>query len=302
MPGMTDPTADEARQLLLANADRAVTGRLDDPALFAAVVGVERLVVATGTTDAQVLRAALEGRLQELGRRPEADVASLVAEGERHVVEGLARRANKQRVDAGLVNPNAGSYDVTTDATLVRAAVRAAQRSLNAMPYYGIRYGERGSRFATTDSAWLISLAHLSEEHANRQVAWLCRVLAGRGMPSWLMELHLVELVAEVRAAAGDDAVGALPAAASTLTAARRRHVDDELLTLADGWADAAVGDELPVPRAGALLAAATADTLTGVATDDHVLLDWLIDPARVRPEVAASLRGVRRRIRATAR
>jgi hypothetical protein len=300
MPGMTDPAADEARQLLLANTDRAVAGRLDDPALFAAVVGVERLVVATGTTDAEVLRAALEGRLQEHDHG--ADVAALVDEGERHVVAGLARRANRETVDAALVNPGAGSYEVTTDATLVRAAVRAAQRSLNAMPYYGIRYGERGSRFATTDSAWLISLAHLSEERANRQVAWLCRVLAGRGMPSWLMELHLVELVAEVRAAAGDDAVGALPAAASALTAARRQHVDDELLTLADGWADNAVGDELPVPRAGALLAAATADTLTGVATDDHVLLDWLTDPARVRPEVAAALRGVRRRIRATAR
>ena len=67
MPGMTDPAADEARQLLPANTDRAVTGRLDDPALFAAVVGVERLVVATGATDAEVLRAAFEGRLPQRG-------------------------------------------------------------------------------------------------------------------------------------------------------------------------------------------------------------------------------------------
>ena len=300
MPGMADPTADEARQLLLAHTDRAVTGRLDDPALFAAVVGVERLVVATGSTDAEVLRSALEGRLPE--DHNGSNVAALVAEGERHVDAGLARRANRQSVDAGLVNPNAGSYDVTTDATLVRAAVRAAQRSLDAMPYYGARYGDRGSRFATTDSAWLISLAHLSEERANRQVAWLCRVLAGRGMPSWLMELHLVELVAEVREAAGDDAVGALPAAAATLTATRRRHVDDELLDVADRWANDAVGEELPVPRTGALLAAATADTLMGVAADDQVLLDWLTDPVRVRPEVAQALRAVRRRIRASAR
>jgi len=300
MPGMTDPAADEARQLLLANTDRTVIGRLNDPALFAAVVGVERLVVATGSTDAVVLRAALEGRLPEHGRA--GDVTALVDEGERHVVAGLARRANRQSVDAALVNPGAGSYDVTTDATLVRAAVRAAQRSLDAMPYYGIRYGERGSRFATTDSAWLISLAHLGEERANRQVGWLCRVLAGRGMPSWLMELHLVELVAEVREAAGDDAVGVLPAAASALTGARLRHVDDELLRRADGWAENAVGDELPVPRTGALLAAAVADTLNGVATDDHVLVDWLTDPARVRPEVAAALRAVRQRVRASAR
>lgn len=297
---MSDPAADEARQLLLANADRAVIGRLDDPALFAAVVGVERLVVATGSADPEVLRAALEGRLPE--HRHGSDVAALVAEGERHVVAGLARRANRQSVDASLVNPGAGSYDVTTDATLVRAAVRAAQRSLDAMPYYGVRYGERGSRFASTDSAWLISLAHLGEERATRQVAWLCRVLAGRGMPSWLMELHLVELVAEVRAVAGDEAVGALPAAAAALTTARRRHVDDELLDLADRWTEDAVGEAVPVPRTGALLAAAVSDTLTGVAADDHVLLDWLTDPARVRPEVADALRAVRQRVRATAR
>lgn len=299
MPGMTDPAADEARQLLLANTDRAVTGRLDDPALFAAVVGVERLVVATGSTDAEVLRAAFEGRLPQRGHGP--DVAALVAEGERHVVEGLVRRDTRQRVDAGLVNPGAGSYDVTTDATLVRAAVRAAQRSLDAMPYYGVRYGERGSRFATTDSAWLISLAPLSEERANRQVAWLCRVLAGRGMPSWLMELHLVELVAEVRSVAGDDAVGSLPATASTLTSARRRHVDDELLVEADRWAADAVGEELPVPRTGALMAAAVADTLSGVTANDRALLEWLTDPDRVGPEVAEQLHGVRRQIQAAA-
>lgn len=298
MPGMTDP-ADEARQLLLANADRTVSGRLDDPAVFAAVVGVERLVVATGSTDPEVLRAALEGNLPEHPHG--SDVANLVAEGERHVAAGLVRRANRQAVDAALVNPDAGAYEVTTDATLVRAAVRAAQRSLDAMPYYGIRYGERGSRFASTDSAWLISLAHLGEERATRQVAWLCRVLAGRGMPSWLMELHLEELVAEVRSVAGEEAVGALPAAAAGVTAARRRHVDDDLMVLADGWADDALAAELPVPRTGALLAAATADALSGVTHDDHVLVDWLTDPARVRPEVADTIHWVRRQVRDSA-
>lgn len=297
---MTDAGADEARQLLLANADRTVTGPLEDPAVFAAVVGVERLVVATGSTDPEVLRAALQGRLPDHGHG--SDVANLVAEGERHVAAGLVRRTNRQAVDAALVNPDAGAYEVTTDATLVRAAVRAAQRSLDAMPYYGLRYGERGSRFASTDSAWLISLAHLGEERATRQVAWLCRVLAGRGMPSWLMELHLDELVAEVRSVAGEEAVGALPAAAAAVATARRRHVDDDLLVLADGWADDSLGDELPVPRAGALLAAATADALSGVTHDDHVLVDWLTDPARVRPEVADTIHWVRRQVRDTAR
>ncbi|KRE54522.1 hypothetical protein ASG70_10090 [Phycicoccus sp. Soil748] len=300
MRAMTDDVqAREARELLLAHADRTLTGRVEDPAVLAAVVGIERLVVATGSTDAATLRAAVEGRLTEFG--PGSHVADLVGQAERHVVAGLLRRSTGQSIDAAVVNPEAGAYPVTTDATLVRAAVRAAQRSFDIMPYYGIRYGERGARFASSDSAWLISLAPLDEEQAVRQVAWLSRVLAGRGMPSWLMELHLDELVAEVRAAVDDAAVGALPAAAASLTSARRRHVDDDLLALADTWTHEVAGDGLPVPRTGALVAAATADVLLGVTRDDHVLFDWLTDRERVSAEMAAALHEVRDRVRSRA-
>jgi hypothetical protein len=300
MPGMTDPgRAREARQLLVAQTGRTATGALEDPALVAAVVGVERLVVATGSTDAQTLRAALEGRT--VPGSDAAAVATLVAEAERHVIAGLARRASGQSVDAGVINPDAGTYRMTTDATLLRAAVRAAQRSFEQMPYYRVRYGERGSRFASSDSAWLISLAPLGEDRATRQVRWLSGVLAGRGMPSWLLETHLHELVLEVRAAVGDDAVGALPAARDALAAGRRRHVDDGLLVQADAWAVSALGEALPVPRAGALVAAAAADDLAGVTADDHSLMDWLTDPQRTDPSAAAALHEVRRRIRAAA-
>ena len=301
---MTDRTsADEAHRLLLDQADRTLTGRVDDPAVLAAVVGIERLVVATGSTDAATLRAAVEGRLPELGHGAGhgTQVAALVAESERHVVAGLLRRSTGQAIDAAVVNPEAGAYPVTTDATLVRAAVRAAQRSFDVMPYYGVRYGERGARFASSDSAWLISLAPLGEEQAIRQVAWLSRVLAGRGMPSWLMELHLDELVAEVRAAVDDEAVGALPAAAASLTDARRQHVGDDLIELADTWAEEAAGERLPVPRTGALVAAATADVLLGVTPDDHVLFDWLTDRERVSADVARAIHDVRDRVRGRA-
>lgn len=297
---MTGPDpADEARQLLLDHVDRALTGPLEDPAVVAAVVGVERLVVATATTDAQVLRLALTGRLTEpTAHGVDRDrVAQLVTEAEKHVMAGLARRAEGLAADAAVVNPDAGGYEITTDATLLRAAVRAAQRSIDAMPYYGARYGARGSRFATTDSAWLMSLAWLDEASAVRQVEWLSRVLAGRGMPSWLLEIHLDELVAEVRSVADADAVGALPAAAGALATARRQHVDDDLLESADAWADEALGDALPVRRTGALIAAAVADARLGVTRDDGALMDWLTDPARVTDADASALREVRARI-----
>ena len=305
MAAMTDDaTPDEARRLLLEHADRSLTGRVEDPAALAAVVGIERLVVATGSTDPSTLRAAVEGHLPHedstvpAGSGYDAHVADLVGQAHRHVVAGLLRRSTGQSIDAAVVNPEAGAYPVTTDATLVRAAVRAAQRSFDAMPYYGVRYGERGARFASSDSAWLISLAPLGEPQAIRQVTWLSRVLAGRGMPSWLMELHLQELVAEVRAAVDEEAVGALPAAAASLTVARRRHVDDDLLDLADAWAVGLTGDELPAPRAGALIAAARADVLLGVTADDHVLVDWLTDRERVGAETATAHLEVRERVR----
>jgi hypothetical protein len=289
----------EARQLLLDHVDRATTGPLDDPAVVAAVVGVERLVVATRSTEASVLRLALEGRLSARDA-PGADlkrVIELVAEAVNHVVAGLVRREEGLPADAAVVNADAGGYEITTEATLLRAAVRPAQRSIDAMPYYGARYGARGSRFATTDSAWLVSLASLDEAAAVRQVEWLARVLAGRGMPSWLLEIHLDELVREVQSAAGSGAVGALPAAAAALASARRRHVDDELIDDADTWAVEALGAAQPVARAGALMAAAVADARLGVTRDDTALLDWLTDGERVSEGVAARLHEVHRRI-----
>ena len=293
---MTEPVdADHAHRILLDHADRKVTGPLEDPAVLAAVVGVERLVVATGSTDEAVLRSALTGDVVA-----DADpdrVAALVAEARSHVMAGLLRRATGQAVDAGIVNPASGGYEITTDATLLRAAVRAAQGSIDAMPYYGARYGARGSRFATTDSAWLVSLATLAEDRAVHQVEWLSRVLAARGMPSWLLEIHLDALVAEVRSVADSGAVGSLPVAADALGRARRRHVDDDLLRSADSWADEVLGDALPVPRAGALMAAAVADERAGVTRDDRALVDWLTDSARSDESATARLLGVRQRI-----
>ena len=292
----TSPHVDEARLLLAEHADRALTGSVEDPALLAAVVGVERLVVATGSTDAEVLRAALQGA----GDVDDA-VAEVAAEAIASVASGLERRAGGEAADAGVVNPDAGRHEVVTDATLLRAGVRASQRSYDAVPYYRLRYGGRGARFASTDTAWLISLADHDEEQALRHVRWLARVLASRGMPSVLLERHLGALTAELRAVAGDGAAGPLPAAADDLATTRRWHVEDSLLVRADGWAEQSLGADLPFRGTGLLLAAATADVLAGVTADDRPLVGWLTYPERLRPEAAEAVHAVRDRIRAAA-
>ncbi len=287
------PFADDARELLLARADRALTGVLEDPAEVAAVVGVERLVVATGSTDEGVLRAAVD--------ETEGDVGEIAVEARASVAEGLERRAVGEAVDAGVVNADAGRYEITTDAELLRAGVRASQRSFDATPYYRLRYGGRGARFASTDTAWLISLADHDEDQAVRQVQWLSRVLATRGMPSWLLETHLGELVGELTTAVGAGAVGALPAAADALATARRQHVDDALLDRAEAWAVEALGDALPFVGAGTLLAAAVADERSGVAKDDAPYVGWLTYAERLHPDAATAVLDVRDRIRAAA-
>lgn len=303
-PDRRDPTVAAVRETLLSVVDRRITGDLTDPALLAAVVAIERLTVALRTTDTETLaRVVVDGPGAAPGAsRPGHHLDELLAESHAQVVEGLARRADGRETDAALVNPDGGAFDIVTDATLLRAAVRAAQNSIDAMPYYRERYGARGSRFASTDSAWLVSLAALPDDVAVKQVLWLSRVLAGRGMPSWLMEVHLRALIAEVGDAAGPEAVGSLPAAAVTLTSTRRAHVDDELLGAAEEWADETAGYAVPVPRAGLLLAAAVADVRSGLVRDDHALAGWVLDPVHSSVGAATALAEVRERILAQVR
>ena len=294
--GVSAVHADEARRLLLEHADRTRTGVLEDPAVLAAVVGVERIAVAGGSSEPDAIRAALEGR-------GDADPAldDVVAEATEQVALGLERRAAGEAVDAGVVNADAGRHEIPSDAAALRAGVRASQRSYDATPYYRLRYGGRGARFASTDTAWLISLAPQGEDHAVEHVRWLGRVLATRGMPTWLLETHVHELTAELRASLSEDAAGALPAAAEALATTRARHVDDDLLSRADAWADRALGADLPFDGTGRLIAAACADALAGVTRDDSAFFGWLVYPERTRPDAAEALRGVRARIHADA-
>jgi heme oxygenase len=117
--------------------------------------------------------------------------------GAQHALEGfepiLGVIASGQYNDvlAGALNPDAGTHPIPNDVREVHAALLAGERSREAWPYYEARYGERGLRFTRSDSAWLVTLLREGVEVAARQIAWLGRVLAARGMPRYLLELHL---------------------------------------------------------------------------------------------------------------
>lgn len=287
-------SAGEARALLAAHADRDAVGALPDAAAVAAVVGVERLSVAAGTTD--------PGRLRDLLTAPSPELRALVAEVVGRVDEGLDRTTFAKPPDSSVVNADSGHHAVATGAAQLRAGVRAAMATWQRFPYYAARYGARGSRFAGSDSSWLVSLAPLPSAQAIGQVGWLARILAQRGMPSWLLERHLDDLAAELDRSIGSGESGALPAAAEELRARRRSVVDDALLVAADVWAAEELREGLPVERTGALLAAAHADVVTGLVTSDASLVDWLTESARATEATVAGVRRLRERVRAAAR
>ena len=183
------------------------------------------------------------------------------------------------------LNPEAGSHPIPSDPRELQAAVRAGQRCWARFPYFPQRYGHRGEKFASSDSAWLVTLADYDPPQVQQQVTWLGQVLAARGMPRWLLETHLELLYEELTAAVPEKqaAYQKLWNAACQLAETRRRHVDEALSRkLADRF-DAAVGREWSerLPGTGALLAAAVADERAGVQNAVESLESWLTDATR---------------------
>jgi hypothetical protein len=180
------------------------------------------------------------------------------------------------------LNPEAGYVDVPEDPREVEAALRAGRVTLRLFPYYGWRYGERGRAFTRSDSAWLAWLAGQPQDRVDQQVRWLRHVLASRGMPGRLLEVHLRGLVRQlVRAVPADaERYGRLAVAADGLAAERRQVLAEDA---ADGVAESLAADAgFPGARllvgAGRLVADAVADEGLGSERAVGSLLDWLAD------------------------
>lgn len=285
-----------AAALLRSHLGRRAQGRLEDPAVLAAVVGVERMSLTHNTQDPVELGALLDRVVagRSAGRVATTAQDLLVTEVLSSVTSGVRRGHEGRSADAGVLDPDAGRHPISCDARLLRAGVRAAHGSRARMPYYAARYGARGARRAISDAAWLVSLVGLLDAEGAAQVTWLAGLLAARGMPSWLLERQLEDLVAEVVLERGHDGAGCLPTAADVLRERRRAVLDDDVLADSDRRLDAVLGELTPVPHAGALLAAGVADVRSGLVETDASLVDWLTDPVRADAEVVAAVEDLR--------
>lgn len=280
----------EATALVLEHCDRRAEGRETDATVVAAVVGVERLSGILATTDADRLRLSVLEALERVDADPADEATRVVHDLVRTIALALPRRASAWPADATVLNPETGGHAIATDLAMLRAAIRAARTSYEGLPYYRDRYGERGARFSVSDSSWIVHLVDAPEAVAVQQVLWLADMLATRGMPTWLMELHLTTMAEEL--SASGLGAGSLPHAVGTLAARRRPHVPDQALERAEQLVAERVASP-PTSPVGRLLAASAADVRSGAARSSAPLVDWVADPVRTSAADAAVLRGL---------
>lgn len=186
------------------------------------------------------------------------------------------------RFTAISINPSAGDHPIPQDERELAAALDAGHRCFGIHPYLRERFGERGLRFTLSDSAWLATLAAQDGNNVARQVRWLAGVLAHRGMPSYLLQLHLEILHEElVRATEAVGRHDRLLSGAAVLAELRRPHVTDRAMQAANDEFEQAVGEPWAsrMRNTGCLVAAAVADERSGITDSSQALLGWLTDP-----------------------
>lgn len=205
------------------------------------------------------------------------------------MVVALATGAPVGARPAAALNPEAGNHVVTTEPLELRSALRAGKQTQRRFGYYERRYGERGRAFTRSDSAWIVTLAEAPQGVAEHQLRWLGTVLAARGMPRWLLEVHLETLHAELVAAVPEKRTSydALLRAAAMFRDERLAHLDEATSSELAETFDRRLGpgSSMGLPEAGALLVAAVADERNGVYRAVDSLMEWLADPARFPDE-----------------
>ncbi len=200
------------------------------------------------------------------------------------------------------LNADAGGFEVTADPVALAASELANGRTLARFPYLVARFGERGRAFSRSDGAWLVTLAAAPPARVLGQVRWLGTVLASRGMPRLILELHLAALAAALTASgpALQPHGLRLSEARDDLAARRAPFAGEAALAAADRRFDLALGPARGAGPAGVgeLLAAAVADERDGIARAVPSLLEWVADPARFPPRwvevVAAEVAALR--------
>lgn len=195
----------------------------------------------------------------------------------------------------GGLNPEAGAHPIPQDPREIEAAQRAGSRCLAEYPYFVERYGERGRRFTDSDGAWLVTLATYDQARIDRQITWLAKVLATRGMPRNLLQRHLELLYEELQRLIPENETlyQKLLIASRRLGNERRGFIDDgTLLELAHRFADAVKNDKsADTSGVAAILVNAVIDEASGLTGTLDSVCSWFCEPSRFSPAWQAAVR-----------
>lgn len=101
-----------------------------------------------------------------------------------------------EKYQVAAINFEAGDHAMPQNPREIDFALRAAKVAWEKYSYLEHRYGERGRRFTDSDSCWLFTLASAPKEIVvTRALEWLRMVLASRGIPTVILEFHLMAIL-----------------------------------------------------------------------------------------------------------
>lgn len=172
------------------------------------------------------------------------------------------------------LNPEAGDAPAPTDPRELAIARRAAAVIWRAVPYFALRYGERGRAFGLSDGAWLVTLAALTRDARLAHIEWLACLLSPRGMPSWLIEIQL-RATERIGARSGWSGAEALSDAARHLEARRHSVLSEESFQLAGHRFCEIAGRSRLGDGMGKMVASAEIDVALGFSRSSVPFRGW---------------------------
>jgi len=197
-----------------------------------------------------------------------------------------------------VVNFEAGDHAMPQNPLEIDLALRAARVAWEKYPYLNHRYGERGRRFTSSDSCWLVTLTHArGQVGVTKALEWLRTVLASRGIPTVVLEFHLQAIVWAICAEfAGrpemqiqfDPFLSDRRAERRTLRGAENRP---QLIDAFDARFRACTG--FKIESAAELIASAWVDQHCGISNSISSLCDWLTDGERFSAGWIANVHGL---------
>jgi hypothetical protein len=202
----------------------------------------------------------------------------------------MRNRANPPKKEAKVhhltrINPEAGNHAIPSDEREIEAALKASDRAWAEFSYYELRYGQRGKRFSDSDTCWLVTLTRLDQNSLQKQIDWIVRVLATRGMPSIMLEKTLRFLYEELAKAIPNNTsfYNKLLHSAHVLRNTRKEVIPETLLQFLSWEFDQTVGAEMAKTylNSGELLVSSVADEKNGIEGAVSALQVWMADERR---------------------